>query len=745
MAKAPVSEELLKEQFGPHLNYVPPGGWKDESVHPAEKLVKTHCCFCGQQCGIQLKVRENKVIGFEPWEDFPFNRGMLCPKGVKRYMQSGHPDRLLHPLMRTSAGFQQATWDEALDFTAKRLREVQEKYGKDAVAVYGGASLSTEKSYLMGKFARVALGTRHIDYNGRLCMVSAGTAYKLAFGVDRSTIPWSDIPKAEVLFVIGANVGDCAPITTDYIWRGRDNGARLIVADPRMTPITRNADLYLPLRPGTDLVLLMSILYVILREGLEDRAFIEKYTTGFDAVAESARAYDPQTAAEQTGVPPESIEKAARWIGKSRKVVFLHARGLEHQSKGVENCLAVINIALATGNLGHEGSGPTMITGQGNGQGGREHGQKCDQLPGQRSLTDPAAREHVAKVWGIRPEDLPQPGYTAEEIMEAIHRGEIKALLSTCFNPLVSLPDSNFTREALSRLEFFGVIDFFLSETAHYADVVLAGSLHEEEDGLGCSTEGRVIHWQKSVDPPGDARCDSAIIVDLARRLGKAQFFPFEKPADILEELREASRGGVADYYGITYQKVDEMKGVFWPCPTLEHPGTPRLFENMRFYTNDQKAHFQVTQWRPSGDPVDDQYPIYLTTGRVVSQYLSGTQTRRIGALVDQYPEPRVEIHPRLAQQYGIADGDWVTVQSRRDRVTLQAMVVKTIRPDTVFIPYHWPGVRSANRLTHRTLDPRSKIPEFKVSACYIAKASGPDVEPDDRAAERSTLSKGGA
>lgn len=743
MAKAPVSEERLKDQFGPHLNYVPPGGWKDESVHPAEKLVKTHCCFCGQQCGIQLKVRENKIIGFEPWEDFPFNRGMLCPKGVKRYMQSGHPDRLLHPLMRTDAGFRQATWNEALDFTATRLREVQEKYGKDAVAVYGGASLSTEKSYLLGKFARVALGTRHIDYNGRLCMVSAGTAYKLAFGIDRSTIPWSDIPKAEVLFVIGANIGDCAPITTDYIWRGRDNGARLVVADPRMTPITRNADLYLPLRPGTDLVLLMSILHVILREGLEDRAFIERYTTGFNEVAESVRAYDPQTAAEQTGVPPESIEKAARWIGKSRKVVFLHARGLEHQSKGVENCLAVINIALATGNLGHEGSGPTMITGQGNGQGGREHGQKCDQLPGQRSLTDPAAREHVAKVWGIRPEDLPRPGYTAEEIMEAIHRGEIKALLSTCFNPLVSLPDSNFTREALSRLEFCGVIDFFLSETAHHADVVLAGSLHEEEDGLGCSAEGRVIHWQKSVDPPGDARRDSAIIVDLAHRLGKAEFFPFEKPADILEELREASRGGVADYYGVTYQKIDEMKGVFWPCPTPEHSGTPRLFEDLKFYTNDQKAHFQVTKWRPSGDPVDDQYPIYLTTGRVVSQYLSGTQTRRIGALVDQYPEPRVEIHPRLAQQHGIADGDWVTVQSRRDRVTLQAMVVKTIRPDTVFMPYHWPGVRSANRLTHRTLDPRSKIPEFKVSACYIAKASGPEVEPDDRAAEHSSSSKG--
>ena len=726
MAKAPADLTALHSRFGPHLNYTPPGGWQAESHREDDRMVKTHCCFCGQQCGIQLKVRDNRVIGFEPWEDFPFNRGMLCPKGVKRYMQGNHPDRLLHPLMRADNGFRAATWDESLDFTARRLRELQQRYGPDSVAVYGGASLTTEKAYLMGKFARVALRTRHIDYNGRLCMVSAGTAYKNTLGVDRAPNPWSDIPKAEVIMAIGANVGECAPITTDYIWRARDNGAKLIVADPRFTPIARNADLYLPVRPGADLALLMGMLHVIIRDGLTDRAFIEAHTAGFEDTAESVAAWNPRRAAEVSGVAPEAIEKAAHLVGESRRAMFMHARGLEHHSKGVENCEAVVAIALATGNIGREGAGPVMITGQGNGQGGREHGQKCDQLPGQRSLTDPAARQHVAGVWGIPPEELPGPGYTAVEIMNAIHAGEIKGLLCMCFNPLVSLPDANFTREALEKLEFFGVVDFFLSESAAHADVVLAGSLQEEEEGVTANVEARVIHIQKAVDPPGDARRDSEIICDLAHRLGRGQYFPFREPREIFEELRLASRGGLADYYGITYEKIDRQKGVFWPCPTLDHPGTPRLFEDGRFFHADGKAHFISLAWRDSGDPVDADFPIYLTTGRVVSQYLSGTQTRRIGALVDQYPEPKLELHPRLAAHYGIVTGDWVKITSRRSDMVLQAMVVRTIRPDTVFIPYHWPDRRSANRLTHRTLDPRSKIPEFKVSACRLEKSAAP-------------------
>src|SRR5215831_13930991 len=563
MARPPIDEATLVERYGPHLKYEPPGGWESESRDPAEKLVQTHCCFCGQQCGIQLKVRNNEVIGFEPWEEFPFNRGMLCPKGVKRYMQSAHPDRLLSPLMRVSSGFRPAQWSEALAFTAKRLRGIQETHGRDSVAVYGGASLTTEKSYLLGKFARVALGTRHIDYNGRLCMVSAGVAYKLAFGVDRAPNPCSDIPLADVLIIAGSNTAECSPITTDYVWRFRDNGGKLIVIDPRMTPITRNADLYLPVRPGTDLALSLGMMHVILRDGLENREFIEKHTTGFGAVAESAKSWEPARAARVTGVPPEAIVKAAHWFAKAKRGFALHARGLEHHSKGVENVSALINLCLATGNIGREGAGCVMITGQGNGQGGREHGQKCDQLPGQRSIHDPAARAHVAKVWGVAPEDIPQAGVSAPEMMELIHKGEIKGLLSICFNPLVSLPDSNFTREALERLEFFGVVDFFLSETAHHADVVLAGSLQEEEEGMTASAEGRVIHIQKAVAPPANARPDSEIICDLARRLGKGHYFSFREPRDILEELRLASRGGIADYYGITYEKIDEQKGVF--------------------------------------------------------------------------------------------------------------------------------------------------------------------------------------
>ena len=307
MAKPPVPVQELNAKFGPHLNFAPPGGWDKSARLGPDKLVKTHCSFCGMQCGIQLKVYENKVVGFEPWEEFPFNRGMLCPKGVKRYLQGDHADRLLTPLIRTEDGFKPISYEEALDTTARRISEIRDKYGPDAVAIYGGASMITEKAYVLGKFARVAIGTKNIDYNGRLCMVSAGTAYRLTFGIDRATNPWTDLVKAKVVLIAGSNTADCAPITTHYLWQCRENGGKLIVVDPRMTPITRNADLILPVRPGTDLALFLGMLHVIEREGLTNAGYIEKYTTGWDAVRDSVRDWTPDRAAQITGVPPDSI------------------------------------------------------------------------------------------------------------------------------------------------------------------------------------------------------------------------------------------------------------------------------------------------------------------------------------------------------------------------------------------------------------------------------------------------------
>lgn len=722
MAKTPVPVDTLIEQFGPTPVNEPPGGWRGRGE--PETLVKTHCCFCGQQCGIQLKVRENKVIGFEPWEDFPFNKGKLCPKGVKRYMQGSHPDRLLSPLKRVEGrGFVPISWDEALSTTVAEIQRVQKQYGKNAVAVLSGVSLTNEKSYLMGKFARVAVQTRELDYNGRLCMVSAGTGNKKAFGIDRAANYWQDILEAEVILCTGTNVAECSPITTDYIWRARDRGAKLIVIDPRVTPIARTCDLHLPVRPGNDSALLNGMLRVLIEENFVNEEFVAQYTSGWEEAKQNALAMTLEECSRISGVRVDDLQKAARMWGAAKTSFLLHARGIEHQIKGVDNVLGCINVVLATGRIGRPGCGYATITGQGNGQGGREHGHKCDQLPGNRDINNPEHRRYIADVWEIDEADLPEKGHPAPEIMELIHAGEIKVLVSICFNPLVSLPDANFTRDALGKLEHYTAIDFFLNETAHHADIVLAGSLHEEEEGTSTSAEGRVIKINKAVDPPGDAREDTKIIIELAQRLGKGKFFNYSSSEDIFNELRKASKGGTADYYGITYERIVEEQGVFWPCPEIGHPGTPRLFEDLKFHTPDGKAHFHATPYRPSAEEPDDEYPVYLTTGRVVSQYLSGTQTRRLGGLLDLCPEPYVEIHPTLAAKHGIEDGRPMRVVSRRGEIVLNAKVVTTIRPDTVFIPYHWPGSRSANLLTVRAYDPLSKIPEFKKAAVRISPA----------------------
>jgi assimilatory nitrate reductase catalytic subunit len=520
--------------------------------------------------------------------------------------------------------------------------------------------------------------------------------------------------------ICGTNVSETFPTLTHYIWQARDNGAKLIVVDPRVTPIARTADLHLPVKPGTDSALYGAMLKILVDNDWLDHDFINNHTSGFEDAVAAVKDYDLDWAEQITGIAKEKILLAATWWGKTATSFLLHARGIEHHSKGVDNVVSCINLVLATGRIGKPYCGYGTITGQGNGQGGREHGHKCDQLPGNRDITNPEHRKYISGVWGIEEKDLPGKGLSAYEIIEAIHRGEIKGLLSICFNPLVSLPNSNYVREALEKLEYYVAIDFFLSETARHADVIMAGSLHEEDEGTVTTAEGRVVRIQAAVTPPNNARRDSDILLELAQRLGAGDKFNFKNSEAIFNELRVASKGGTADYYGITYEKIESNMGVFWPCPSLDHPGTPRLWEDKKFATADGKAHFNPAPYREPGEVTDAEFPVVLTTGRVVSQYLSGSQTRRIGKLVDQYAEPLLEIHPKLAAHYGINERDLIKVVTRRGEASFPAQLVETIREDTVFIPYHWGGSKSANLLTPGTLDPISKIPEFKVCACKL-------------------------
>lgn len=744
MAELPCDARKTIDRFGPHLAFSS-GTRLDPGVVP-DRTVKTHCCFCGQQCGIQLKVKDNEVVGFEPWVEFPFNRGMLCPKGVKRYLQNAHPDRLTTALRRDPAsdgGFSPLPYERAIEQTAQAIKRVQSEYGNDAMALLTGASLTTEKTYLIGKFARLGLQTANIDYNGRLCMVSAAAGNKKAFGIDRAANPWTDIYGAEVVWISGANVAECAPITTSYVWQARENGAKVIVVDPRITPIARTCDLFLPIKPGRDVALFNGVLHLMIKNDWIDRGFIDNHTVGFDEVAKEVHGWTPAKTAEVTGIAEKLIRQAAEWWGQASTSFLMHARGIEHHSHGVQNVLGAINLVLASGRIGRPNCGYGTITGQANGQGGREHGQKCDQLPGARDISNPEHRAYIANVWGVEPDDLPVAGVDAYEIFRKIDRGEIRGLLSICFNPRVSLPDNSFIQRCLEKLDFYVAIDFFLNETARHADIVLPGSLQEEDEGVVAQLEGRVIKINQATDAPGEARQDWRIIQDLAAALDRPHGLSFDSPREIFEELRVASKGGVADYSGITWEKIEEQYGVFWPCPSedsdgnpVDHPGTPRLFEpgswnpvakgTGPFYFPDGKARFNMIEYAPPAEDVDEDFPLILTTGRVVSQFLSGTQTRRIGPLVEQYPEPRLELHPRLATQLGIADGDWATAESRRGNCTLRAQVVSTIRPDTVFIPYHWAGPKSANQLTISAQDPISKIPEYKVCAVRLQKADGP-------------------
>jgi assimilatory nitrate reductase catalytic subunit len=665
----------------------------------------------------------NGSVWVEP-RDFPTNRGGLCQKGWTAAELLGHPERLLTPLIRDNktGPLQPASWDEALDRIVLAIKGIQARYGRDAVGIFGGGGLTNEKAYLLGKFARVALRTSQIDYNGRFCMSSAAAASIKAFGVDRGLpFPLDDIAWAQTVLLVGSNAAETMPPVMQYFQAQARSGGALIVVDPRATPTANAATLHLQITPGTDIALANGLLYIAIQQGYIDEAFIAARTSGFDGVRRTVSRYWPDRVERITGISEKQLTLAARLMGEASTAMVLTARGPEQQSKGVDAVLSFTNLALALGKAGKPYCGYGCLTGQGNGQGGREHGQKADQLPGYRKIDNPEHRSHIAEVWGVPEESLPGPGRSAYEMLDRLGT-EVRGLFVFGSNLVVSAPRASHIQQRLQELDFLVVSDFFLSETAEFADVVLPCAQWAEEEGTLTNLEGRVLVRCRALEPPAGVCTDLQIIASLAARLGHEGGFPSD-PRAVFTELGAASAGGVADYSGITYERIVNEDGVFWPCPTKDHPGTPRLFLN-RFGTADGRARFHAVEHRGAAEQPDDDYPLYLTTGRVMQHYQSGTQTRRTQKLQQAVPQAFVEIHPSMALSYGISDGDRVRLTTRRGEATVEAHLTPTIRMDTVFMPFHFNGNGRANLLTNPELDPVSRMPEFKVCAVRIEKGS---------------------
>ncbi|WP_275001988.1 molybdopterin oxidoreductase family protein [Promicromonospora iranensis] len=739
--------------------------------------VDSHCPYCALQCGMSLTRARTDVTAAPEVQprDFPTNRGGLCQKGWTSAAVLGASDRLVTPLVRGASGeLEPVSWDVALDLVASRLAALAAEHGPGSVAVFGGGGLTNEKAYALGKFTRTVLRTPNIDYNGRFCMASAAAGMNRSFGVDRGLpFPLSDVGGAQAVLLLGSNLAETMPPAVQHLAGARAAGG-LVVVDPRRSATARLADpaseqpaggVHLAPVPGTDLAVLLGLLHVVLAEGLADRAYLAERTTGFDDVARSVAGWWPERVESVSGVPATELRRVARLLAAAAPVhggagaYVLTGRGVEQSTQGTATVTASINLALALGLPGRVGSGYGAITGQGNGQGGREHGQKADQLPGYRKIDDPAAREHVAAVWGVDPETLPGPGLPAVQLLRSLGTpGGPRALLVHGSNLVVSAPNASSVIERLKSLDLLVVCDFVPSETALLADVVLPVTQWAEEEGTMTSLEGRVIRRRAVVAPPGEARSELWILAELARRLGapEALAFPTD-PAVVFDELARASAGGPADYSGLSHARLDADEasggpGLFWPVPAAaagaaapaaavgtaapaEHPGTPRLFLE-RFATPDGRARMVVVDHVGPSDDVRPGAPFYLVTGRVLQHYQSGAQTHRVAELERLVAEPYVELHPMLGFRIGVPDGARVRLTSSRGRVEAVARWTDAVRPDTVFMPFHWSGIGSVNQVTTDATDPVSGMPEFKVCAVDVTVAPAgaepvtPPVEP---------------
>ncbi|MDK2929886.1 MAG: formate dehydrogenase alpha subunit [Bacillota bacterium] len=678
--------------------------------------VRTICPYCGTGCAIFLLVKDGKVVGVEPAKDGPANHGWLCVKGRFGYEFIHHPDRLTQPLVRRDGKLVPATWDEALDLVASRLGEVKRQHGPDAVAGLSSARCTNEENYVIQKFMRAAIGTNNIDHCARLCHASTVAGLAAAFGSGAMTNSIDEILMADAIFVIGSNTTETHPVIALRVKEAVRQGAKLIVADPRKIELAEMADVHLQHIPGTDVALLCGIMRVILKQGLYDEEFIATRTEGFEEFARSLEPYTLEFVEGITGVPAGHIVRAARLYAEAERGTILYTMGITQHTTGTDNVLAIANLAMLTGNVGREGTGVNPLRGQNNVQGACDMGALPNFLPGYQKVDDERARARFEDAWGAV---LPRhPGLTVGEMFAAAEEGRVRAMYICGENPVVSDPDATHVRKALEKLDFLVVQDIFLTETAALADVVLPAASFAEKDGTFTNTERRVQLVSKAVDPPGEARADWEIVVDLARRMGYRM--EYTSSAEIMEEVALLT----PIYGGVRHGRLG-TEGLQWPCPSVDHPGT-RFLHKEKFSRG--RGRFSVVEFIPPDELPDDEYPVVFTTGRVLYHYHTGSMTRRSEGLNWLCPEAFVELDPATARERGIADGDLVRVASRRGEVVARARVSERIGPRTAFMPFHF-AEAAANVLTNPALDRVAKIPELKVCAVRVERV-GPPGEP---------------
>jgi ferredoxin-nitrate reductase len=701
-------------------------------AHP--HVARTVCAYCGVGCGMRLEVRGGTIRKTQGDSQHPANWGRLCPKGGTLAQVLHAPGRALHPLMRPHRGapHTQVSWDTALDHVAYRLRAIVDSYGPDAVAIYGSGQLLTEDYYVANKLMKGFLGTNNLDTNSRLCMASAVAGYRGAFGQDGPPCTYEDVDAADAFLIVGANVADCHPVLFARI-RARKAAAQgrvqLIVVDPRATETAALADQHLAIEPGSDVALLRAMLHVLIVEGLVADEFVGAQTSGWAETRALALAWPPERAAAVCGVEAAAIRTAARAYGHAGAALTLWSMGVNQSTRGVDKTRALIDLSLATGNVGRPGAGPFSLTGPPNAMGGREVGGLSHLLPGYRDVTNATHRAEVAALWGVPAERLsPRPGLSCLDLFEALDAGDVKAVWIAATNPLVSVPDLARNARALERAELVIVQDpYHPTETSQYADVVLPTAQWAERTGTMTNSERRVSLLEQAVAPPGEARPDWAIFADVGRRLGYAAAFAFPTAEAVFEEYKWCTRGRPTDLGGVSYARLRFQGSLQWPCPAPDHPGTPRLYTDGAFATPDGRARFSAVDYAPPAEPPDAAFPFVLTTGRVRDQWHTMTRTGKVPVLLRTCPLPFVELNADDAARLGIAVGDVVEVRSRRGVLAAPARLAAHLRPGTVFVPMHWGALQGeqaapVNALLHTARDPESHQPELKHCAVALRR-----------------------